>query len=165
MGCSSAHSLAANARLPKNCGPNMINSKKHLTPPCGVFTERNFDGHPGARAEVDNSDSVLFIFFCGKENEPKETALVPGPFGLPCASRSRRALWNSLALKQPQGLYRRPLQCSARDDGTKNASPKNRFVPQKLKLRRANLCGVRRTCARRSEFEIKRNAEIGFLRE
>jgi hypothetical protein len=53
---------------------------------------------------------ALFIFLCGQENEPKETALIPGPFGLPCASRSRRDLWNSLALKQPQGLYRRPLR-------------------------------------------------------
>jgi hypothetical protein len=61
----------------------MINSKKHFSPPRGVFTERKFDGHPGARAEVDNSDSVLFIFFCGKENEPKETARGPGPAGCP----------------------------------------------------------------------------------
>jgi len=86
--------------------------------PRGVLPERNFDGHPGARLGVDNSDWSLFIFFSGKENEPKETARAPGPFGLPCASRSRRALWNSLALKQPQGLYRRLLRCSARDDGT-----------------------------------------------
>jgi hypothetical protein len=28
----------------------------------------------------------VFIFFCEKENEPKEIALVPRPFGLPCAS-------------------------------------------------------------------------------
>jgi hypothetical protein len=108
----------------------MINSKKHLTPPCGVFTERKFDGHPGARAEVDNSDSVLFIFFCGKENEPKETARAPGPCGLPCASRSRRALWNSLAIKQPQGLYRRPLRCSARDDGQKTPAQKTGLFPR-----------------------------------
>jgi hypothetical protein len=63
----------------------------------------------------------VFIFLCGQENEPKEAALIPGPFGLPCASRSQRALWNWLALKQPQGLYRRLLRCSARDDGTENA--------------------------------------------
>ncbi len=34
----------------------------------------------------------MFIFLCGQENEPKEAARVPGPFGLPCASRSRRDL-------------------------------------------------------------------------
>ena len=73
--------------------------------------------HLGAEPEVDNSDSAVFIFFYGKENEPKETARAPEPFGLPCASRSRRALWNSLTLRQPQGLCRRLLRCSARDDG------------------------------------------------
>ena len=78
----------------------------------------------------------MFIFFCGKENEPKETALAPGPFGLPCASRSRRALWNSLTLKQPQGLFRRLLRCSARDDGTQNAC-RNKQMKY--------VCGLRKT--------------------
>jgi hypothetical protein len=59
---------------------------------------------PRGQVGIYNSPCSLFIFFCGKENEPKETARVPGPCGLPCASRSRRALWNSLALRQPQGL-------------------------------------------------------------
>jgi hypothetical protein len=33
------------------------------------------------------------------------------------------------------------------------------------KLRRANLSGVRRTHLRRSDFEMQRNAEIGFFAE
>jgi len=49
----------------------------------------------------------MFIFFCEKENEPKEIAPVTRPFGLPCASRIGRSLWNSLALKQPQLLLAR----------------------------------------------------------
>jgi hypothetical protein len=59
---------------------------------------------------------------------PKETARAPGPCGLPCASRSRRALWNSLTLKQPQGLFRRLLRCSARDDGTSNPGCITRWI-------------------------------------
>jgi hypothetical protein len=52
----------------------------------------------------------MFIFFCEKENEPKEIARVTRPFGLPCASRTGRSLWNSSAyggLKQPQRLFAR----------------------------------------------------------
>ncbi len=54
----------------------------------------------------------MFIFFCEKENEPKEIAPVTRPFGLPCASRIERSLWNSLTLKQPQLLLAR--FCDAR---------------------------------------------------
>lgn len=54
----------------------------------------------------------MFIFFCEKENEPKEIARVTRPFGLPCASRTGRSLWNSLALRQPQRLFAR--FCDAR---------------------------------------------------
>jgi len=54
----------------------------------------------------------MFIFFCEKENEPKEIAHVTRPLGLPCASRIGRSLWNSLALKQPQLLLAR--FCDAR---------------------------------------------------
>jgi hypothetical protein len=79
---------------------------------------KNNSNTNGQLEQRRRSSILVFIFFCGKENEPKETARVPGPFGLPCASRSRRALWNSLRLKQPQGLYRRLLRCSARDNGT-----------------------------------------------
>jgi len=49
----------------------------------------------------------MFIFFCEKENEPKEIAPATRPFGLPCASRIGRSLWNSLALRQPQRLFAR----------------------------------------------------------
>ena len=49
----------------------------------------------------------MFIFFCEKENEPKEIARVTRPFGLPCASRTGRSRWNSLALRQPQRLFAR----------------------------------------------------------
>jgi hypothetical protein len=36
---------------------------------------------------------------------------------------------------------------------------------QRVKLRRANLSGVRRTYVRRSDFEVQRNAESGLLRK
>jgi hypothetical protein len=62
----------------------------------GVFLERNVDGTRKHGPGFNNFHPPLFIFLCGQENEPKETARAPGPFGLPCASRRRRALWNSL---------------------------------------------------------------------
>ena len=40
---------------------------------------------------------IMFIFFCEKENEPKEIARATRPFGLPGASQIGRSLWNSLA--------------------------------------------------------------------
>ena len=95
-------------------------SKKAFYPAVRCLSERNFGGQPGDRPGVTNSHWPVFIFLCGQENEPKEAARAPGPFGLPCASGSRRALWNSLTLKQPQGLFRRLLRCSARGDGTSN---------------------------------------------
>jgi len=54
----------------------------------------------------------MFIFFYEKENEPKEIAHATRPFGLPCASRIGRSLWNSLTLRQPQRLFAR--FCDAR---------------------------------------------------
>jgi hypothetical protein len=56
--------------------------------------------------------TTAFIFFCEKENEPKEIARVARPCGLPCASQIGRSLWNSLTLRQPQRLFTR--FCDAR---------------------------------------------------
>jgi hypothetical protein len=42
---------------------------------------------------------------------------------------------------------------------------KTRRFRKKFKLRRANLSGVRRTLARRSDFEMQRNAKIGLFAE
>ncbi|HSM75368.1 MAG TPA: hypothetical protein VK852_12045, partial [Desulfobacterales bacterium] len=42
---------------------------------------------------------------------------------------------------------------------------KSRQFRKKVKLRRANLSGVRRTYVRRNDFEMQRNAEIGLFTE
>ena len=58
----------------------------------------------------------MFIFFFGKENEPKETARATG---FSCASHHRRVLWNPLRSDSHRPFSADGCDARARDKGDK----------------------------------------------